>query len=96
MRYHVKSPKSTQKAFGCFARYSSFSPSASTSSFEQRFTSPMSVTRPSAAPSKPLAVTHSAALPALARSLVWPDMAEKQKTGSPFSSVAKPTSEPDG
>ena len=100
MRKYMKSPKSAQKALGCLPLYTAASPSSSTSAFEHFLTSPMRTTRPSAAPSKPLAVTVSAALASdllsARRSLVCDDIPEKQNTGRPLESVAKPTSAPDG
>jgi len=41
-------------------------------------------------------ITKNSPLGSRIRSCVWEDMAEKQKMGSPASSIAKPTREPDG
>lgn len=61
IRHHEKSPKSVQKASGCFCLYILRRDSISVSSLT-RATSPNSETRPSAAPEKPEAVTVRAAL----------------------------------
>ena len=59
-------------------------------------TVPVMVTRASAAPVNPGAVTVSEHLPFALRSPVCPLMDESAKTGRPFSSEAKPTMDPVG
>mmetsp|Transcript_14012 Transcript_14012/g.52552 ORF Transcript_14012/g.52552 Transcript_14012/m.52552 type:complete len:217 (+) Transcript_14012:2309-2959(+) len=92
---HEKSPKSTQKASGCFFRYSSLAVFCSSVSFNL-VTVPVKVTRPSPAPVKPGAVTVSEQLPFAARSPVCDDIDDIAKIGLPVVSEANPTMLPLG
>ena len=90
-----KSPKSTQNAVRVFVEVRRRAAAASAAS-AMGLTVPVRVTRASAAPVNPGAVTVSAQLPLVARSPVWELMEESAKMGRPRSSEAKPTMEPAG